>query len=262
MALNKEFLTSVFEGIEKPDERIEKVLKEYEADITGLKVNRDQVLTESKGYKEKLDKLTADYGTEKSGFQKRIEELETKIKSSGTEETKAFYEAEKKQIQDLYTAKLADAEKAAGQRKAANEELYSEYLKVLKNTELDRAMDELSNLDPGLKNALRDVFWARNQFDFQNVEGEKKLLNKEFRNIADTLMAFIGTDDGKRFIIANSTGGGATGSTVAKPQTGNPFIKGKENLDEQGRLFKENRALYDQLKSQAESLAKSGQKNL
>jgi len=251
MALNKEFLTSVFEGIEKPDDRIEKVLKEYEADVTGLKVNRDQVLTENKGYKEKLEKLTADYGTEKTGFQKRIEELETKIKSSGSEETKAFYEAEKKQIQDMYAAKLTDAEKAIGQHKAAHDELYSEYLKVLKNTELDRAMDAFTNLDPGLKNVLRDVFWARYQFDFQNVEGERKLLNKEFRNISDTLTAFVGTDEGKRFILSSSTGGGAPGSASVKPPVKNPFVKGQENLTEQGRLFKENPTLFARLKAEA-----------
>jgi len=255
--LNKEFLTGIFEGIEKPEERIEKVLKEYEADVTGLKVNRDQVLSENKTYKEKLDKLTSEYGTEKSGFQKRIEELESKIKSSGSEETKAFYEAEKKQLQDMYAAKLADAEKAIGQHKTAHDELYSEYLKVLKNTELDRAMDSLQNLDPGLKNALRDVFWARNQFDFQEVEGEKKLLNKEFRNIADTLTAYIGTDEGKRFILSNSTGGGATGSSVVKPPISNPFIKGKENLDEQARIIKENPALAASLKAQAAALPKT-----
>jgi chromosome segregation ATPase len=251
MALNKDFLTGVFEGIEKPEERIEKVLKEYEADITGLKVNRDAVLSESKGYKEKLEKLAAEYGTEKSGFQKRIEELESRIKSSGSEETKAFYEAEKKQIQDMYAAKLAEADKAIGQHKAAHDELYSEYLKVLKNTELDRAMDGLQNLDPGLKNALRDVFWSRNQFDFQNVEGEKKLLNKDFHTIANTLADFISTDEGKRFILSNSTGGGATGSTSIKPPVKNPFVKGQENLDEQARLFRENKGLYESLKAQA-----------
>ena len=258
MAFDKEFLTGVFEGIEDAGDRIEKVWKEYEAETNGLKISRDTILKESKGNKEKLEKLAQEREAEKTAAQKRIEELETQIKSSGTEETKAFYEAEKKQIQDMYASKLADTEKTIGQRNAAYDELNAKYLQVLKDTELDKAMDKHPNLDPAMKSILRDVFWARNQFEFQNVEGEERLLNKEFRDITDTLTAFLSVEEGKRFVLSNSTGGGATGSTLTKPSIGNPFTKGKENLDEQGRLLKENPAMYAQLKAQAEALAKSG----
>ena len=35
MPMNKEFLAGFFEGVENADERIEKILKEHEADTTG-----------------------------------------------------------------------------------------------------------------------------------------------------------------------------------------------------------------------------------
>ena len=252
MALDKEFLASL-DAIESAEERNEKILKEYEADLTGLKVKRDELLAESKERKEKLEQLAKEREAEKTGFQKRIAELESQAKASGSDETKAFYEAEKKQMQDLHAAKLAEQEKAIEQRAAAYDGLYADYLSVLKSTELDKAMDSIQNLDRAKANILRSTFWDRNQFDLQNVDNEKKLLNKDFRSIGDVLNAFIATDEGKFFLISNSTGGGATGSTSAKPQTANPFVKGKENLDEQARIFKENRTLYESLKQAAES---------
>ena len=257
MALDKAFLTGVFEGM--TDEQAEKVLKEYESDITGLKVNRDQVLAESKGHKEKLDKLAQDWVAKETDFQKQIEALEEKLKASGSDELKAFYEAEKKQLQDMYASKLTEAEKTIVNNKTAQEkaygELYSEYLEVLKNTELDKAMDKIQNLDRAKANLLRDAFWARNKFEHQVIDGVKKLMNQEYRSIGDVLNAFISTDEGKFFLMSNSQGGGAPGSTSTKPPVGNPFIKGKENLDEQGRLYRENPALYSQLKAQAAAMA-------
>jgi len=252
--LDKEFLTGVFEGVENAEERIGKVLKEYESDTTGLKVNRDAILNESKKHKADLEAFTQKSAEEKTGLQKRIEELENQIKASGGDELKAYYEAETKKLQEMYTAKLTEAEKAIGVHKSEQEKLYSEYLKVLKNTELDRSMDSLPNLRPELKNVLRDTFWARNQFELSELDGVKKLLTpKDYRSIDDTLKAFISTDEGKSFLLNNSTGGGATGgSTPGKPVIGNPFIKGKENLDEQAKLLKENPAMYASLKAQAE----------
>jgi hypothetical protein len=261
MALDKEFLTGVFEGVEGAEERIGKVLKEFESETTGLRVNKDAILKESKDYKDKLEKLAAERESEKSGLQKRIEELENQVKASGGEELKAYYEAEKKKLEEMYAAKLTEQEKAIGLHKSERENLYSEYLKVLKNTELDRAMDSHSNLIPEMKNILRDVFWARNQFELTELDGVKKLLNPKdnYRSIEDTLKAFIATEEGKSFLLNNSTGGGATGGNIPnRPAIGNPFIKGKENLDEQGRLYKENPSLYASLKAQAEALAEGG----
>jgi hypothetical protein len=256
MALNKEFLVGVNETM--TDEQVEKILKELETETTGLKVKNNEILGKNKEYKENLDKLTAEFGTKEADYQKRIEELDKQIKASGSDELKAYYEAEKKQIQDLSATKIAESDKKITAGQAAYDQLYGEYLKVLKNTELDQAMDKVNDLDPAMRSILRDVFWARHKFDFKEIEPgkEKSLMSDDFKSIADSLTAFIGTDEGKRFRVNGNTGGGATGSANVKPQIGNPFIKGKENFTEQGRLLKTNPALYNTLKAQAEALGR------
>jgi hypothetical protein len=228
MPLDKAFLTGAIEGI--TDEQAEKILKEHDSDITGLKVNRDQVLSESKGYKEKLEKLTADVGTKEAEYKKQIEELEGRIKASSTEETKAFYEAEKKKLQEIHSAQIAETDKKYAALEAERTALYSEYLEVLKNTELDKAMDSVQNLNPRRKNSLRYEFWARNKFEHQEVEGVKKLMNSEFRSVSDVLNAFLATDEGKEYLINNNSGGGAAGSTHGS-QPGKPNTMPRERFD-------------------------------
>jgi len=255
MALDKEFLTGVFEGVENAEERIGKVLKEYESDTTGLKITRDDIKKEKEGYKAKLDELAALSEKEKADLQKQIEELEKQVKASGGEELKAVYEAEKTKLLEMHAAKLSELEKARDGYKSEHEKLYSEYLKVLKNTELDKAMNSLPNLKPELKNILRDAFWARNQFEYVDFEGRKELRSgKEtnYRTIEDTLRAFISTDEGKSFVLNNSTGGGATGgSAPGKPVIQNPYAKETFNLTEQMKLEKADPAKATALRESA-----------
>jgi len=229
MPLDKAFLTGAIEGI--TDEQVDKILKEHDSDLTGLKVNRDQVLSESKGYKEKLEKLTAEVGSKEAEYKKQIEELEGRIKSSSTEETKAFYEAEKKKLQEMHSAQAAESEKKYAALEAEKAALYSEYLEVLKNTELDKAMDSIAALNPRRKNSLRYEFWARNKFEHQVVEGEKKLMNSEFRSVADVLNAFLATDEGKEYLINNSTGGGSPGSSHSVTTQGKPNTMPRARFD-------------------------------
>ena len=252
MALDKDFLTPIFEGIEGAEERIGKILKEYEADITGLKVNKDQILNESKATKDKLDKLNQEREAEKAELLKRIEEMEKQIKDSSTEATMEFYEAEKKKIEDMYAAKFAEQDRSIKQRETAYTELNAEYLKLMRNNELDRAIDGIQNLDNSKKNILRDVFLARNQFELQTVDGEKKMLNKDFRTIPDALNAFIATDEGKLFVLANSSGGNATGGNKPSiPSTPNPWAKETLNLTQQMIITKEQPALAKSLMAAA-----------
>jgi hypothetical protein len=249
MPLTKEFLGTAIEGI--TDEQAEKILKEYDSDMTGIKVNRDTILTESRGYKDKLDKLTQDFGTKETGFQKQIEDLENKLKASGSDDLKAFHEAELKKTHEMYAAKLADFETKTGQQVEQYNKLHSEYLEVLKNTELDKSMDKIQNLDRAKANILRDTFWARNKFEHQEVDGTRKLLNQEFRSISDVLNAFIATDEGKMFVHNNSTGGGAPGGSASRPSIANPWLKDTFNLTQQMIMEKENPTLAASLRAAA-----------
>ena len=258
MAMDKDFLAGFFEGREDADDVIGKILKERDADTTGLRINRDDVLKESKDFKARLDELAKERDAEKADFQKRIEELETKIKASGNDETKTFYEAEIKNLHAQHAAKLAEHEKAAGKSKAEREQLYAKYVDVLESTELDKAMDGVQGFDRAKAGIFRSTFKDRFKFKFREVDGTEKLLSDDFRSIADTVNAFVGTNEGKFFVVASNSGGGATGSTSAKPATGNPWMKGQENLDEQGRIFRDNPARAAELKAQAATASKRG----
>jgi hypothetical protein len=255
MELDQEQLT----GLGLTEEQKAGVVKLYETNVTGLKVKNNEVIAKSNEYKTNLEKLTKDYETEKSGYLKQIEDLDKQIKATGNDELKGLHEAEKKQISEAAAVKISELEKLIVQEKEAHGNLYGEYVKVLKNTELDQAMDKLNNLDPSMRSILRDVFWARYKFDFKEIEQGKgkSLMSDDYKSIGDTLTAFVSTDEGKRFQLANSTGGGATGSQNTKPHVGNPFIKGKENLDAQARLLKENPSLAASLKAQAEAIGQT-----
>jgi hypothetical protein len=76
--------------------------------------------------------------------------------------------------------------------------------------------------------------------------------------MADLLNDFLNTNEGKLFLRNMNDGGGAPGSGVKSPVVTNPFTKGRENLDAQGKLYKENPAMFAQLKAQAEAAASSG----
>jgi len=249
MPLNEEFLNGVFEGASK--EQVEKVLKEFEADTTGLKVNSDRILSESRGYKEKLDKLTADYGAKETGLQKQVEELEAKIKASGTDELKGLYEAEKKKLQEMHTAQFSEAEKKLAALEAEKNTVYADYLNVLMDTEFNKAADKIGNINPATRAVLRDVFFKRNQFDFTELEGKKRFLNKDYKDVNDTLQSFIGTEEGKFFVLSTSTGGGATGSAKTTTSVNNPYKKETWNFTQQVLLEKENPEKANALKSQA-----------
>jgi len=235
------------------EEQAAGVIKLHEQEIVGLKGKNNEVILKNNEYKTNLEKLTQDYEVEKTGFAKQIEDLNKQIKAAGGEELKNLHEAEKKQLQDQFAVKVADYENKVKAGQETYNQLYSDYVKVLKNTELDQAMDKLPNLDPSMRSILRDVFWARFKFDFKEIESGKgkSLYSDDYKSIGDTLTAFIGTEEGKRFQLANSTGGGATGSSNVKPVIGNPWIKGKENLDEQAHILKTNPALAATLKAQA-----------
>lgn len=235
------------------EEQAASVIKLYEQETTGLRGKNTELIGKNNEYKTNLEKLTQDYETEKATFTKQIEDLNNQIKAAGGEELKNLHEAEKKQLQDQFALKISEYEKKVGSGQEAYNQLYDNYVKVLKNTELDQAMDKLNNLDPSMRSILRDVFWARFKFDFKEIEAGKgkSLFSEDYKSIGDTLTAFIGTEEGKRFQLATSTGGGATGSGSTKILTDNPYKKETFNFTRQVELETTDPQKAAMLKAQA-----------
>ena len=253
MALDKETLTGILEGVEGADVRIDKILKEYDSDVTGLKVKNNELLSKNKDFSGSIEKLNTDFGTKEADFKKQIEGLNAQIKASGGEELKAVYEGEVKKLQELHNAKLVDLEKLAAQQKTAYDVLFSEYLQTLENTEYDQAISKIENLKQGAAPSIRSILRDRNKFELVDLEGVKELRNPKnnHKTIADTVTAFFATDEGKSFLLNNNSGGGASGSTTTHTSTKNPWKKETLNITEQILLTKENPTLAAQLKAQA-----------
>lgn len=200
MPINAEFLKTALSGDGELDAKIAKIMSEYEVDVNGLKSNRDTILQEKNSLEAKFKALE----TEKSGFDAKVKELEDKIKKAGSEDTKAFYEAELKKANDAHTAEL---KKLQDERDTAA----AEAAQYIANDEFARATKDL-NIRPELKDDLRDVLYARNKFDRKVIDGEKKYLNAESRNVKDVLTAYLHTDAGKAYILNGASGSGASGS--------------------------------------------------
>jgi len=200
MPINAEFLKKALSGDGDVDAKITAILTEYEVDVNGLKTNKQTILQEKEVLEAKFKALE----TEKSGFDAKIKEYEDKIKKSGSDDTKAFYEAELKKLTADHETKL---KKLQDERDTAA----AEAAQYIANDEFSKATKEV-NIRPELRDDLRDVILLRNKFDRKVIDGEKKYLNAESRNMKDVVSAYLQTDAGKAYILNGASGSGASGS--------------------------------------------------
>lgn len=200
MPMNAEFLKTALSGDGDVESKIAKIMTEYEVDVNGLKTNKQTILQEKEALEAKFKALE----TEKSGFDAKIKEYEDKIKKAGSEDTKAFYEAELKKL-------TADHETKLKALQIERDTAAAEAAQYIANDEFARATKDL-NIRPELRDDLRDVLYARNKFERKVIDGEKKYLNEGSRGVKDVLSAYLQTDAGKAYLLNGNSGGGASGS--------------------------------------------------
>jgi predicted RNase H-like nuclease (RuvC/YqgF family) len=244
MALDKDFLVGVFDGVENAEERIEKVLKEYDTDVTGIKVNREQILSEKKAIEEKYREIE----NTNTSLQERLKELKEKMKKSGSEEAKQFYEAEKKKLEEQYATQLAERDAKLSRLDAENKELSQKYVENSLRSEFIRSIEGLP-VNPKTLDAFQDLFLMRNKFKLTPYEGKEKFLTEDFRDMKNVINAFITTDTGKMFLLQNNSGGGSEGSKNVQVPMQNPWAKETLNLTKQAQILKENPDLAARFKS-------------
>jgi len=198
--MNAEFLKKALSGDGDVDAKITAILTEYEVDVNGLKTNKQTILQEKEALEAKFKALE----TEKSGFDTKVKELEDKIKKAGSEDTKAFYEAELKKVTETHATEL---KKLQDERDSA----IAESSRYIANDEFAKATKDL-NIRPELREDLREVLYARNKFERKTIDKEIKYLNAESRTVKDVLANYLQTDAGKAYLLNGNSGGGAGGS--------------------------------------------------
>ena len=241
--LDAEFLNGLLANEEVPvDAKIQQIIAEHEADTRGLLAKRDELLGSEKKLKEKISA----YENEKAETAKHLAEVEEALQKASSEDNRKYYETQ-----------LADAQGKFDSQIAELTEQRDYYLTMHLNSLRDKAIEEgckTLNFVPGLEDGFVARVLALNDFEPKDIDGHLKFLNAENHTIEEAINAFALTQEGKAYISNPSTGGGARGSSTPAFGTRgskNPCKAGQENLTEQMRLYKEDRATYDRLKAEA-----------
>jgi hypothetical protein len=252
MAIDKEFLAPRFEGREDAEKQISAIIAEYERTNLPLVKNRDDILAEKKAG----DKKTAELQEKYAALEAAYKELNEKLESGLPDKERQIFQAE---IEKLKTA-IGRMTDDSGKTKAEYEAKIGKLSAEKNDYILSEEINKLIAANPAIFEAAKESgglakrFFAdhpRTEFEPYDYGGKKEYVNKAGKKMADLLNDFLNTNEGKLFLRNMNDGGGAPGSSTTKPPTKNPFVKGQENLDEQARLLKENRGLYESLKAQA-----------
>lgn len=237
MPITLEFLKEALSTEDELDVKITKILSEYQADVDGLKLNRDTILQEKKDLEGKLSGFDA----KETEYKKQISDLSEKIKKAGSEETKDFYEAEKKRITEEY-------EKTKTTLEAERDKYREEAMNFYRNDEFEKAIKELkAPVRQELFEDLRSLFYLRNPFDRKLIDGTPKFLNSESRTVKDVLGSYFQTDAGKVYLTNGNSGGGASGSgSGGGSRTTKPWKD--MSLGEQTKLMRTSPDLARQLR--------------
>lgn len=240
--LNEEFLKGLFEKEDvSVDDKIKSIIAEHEADTRGLVQKRDELLGKEVKFKEQL----ATFQKESEDYKTKNSELQEELKKANPEAHKQFYET---QLADTKTKFDEEIKKLTADR-----DFYKQsHLNSLKEKAIEDGIKEL-NFVPGLKDGFVARVLSLNNFEPQEIDGSLKFLNKDHHTIEEAINSFALTQEGKAYIRNSSTGGGAVGSSSVSLSSSekNPFKKGSENISEQMRLYKTDKATYDRLKAEA-----------
>jgi hypothetical protein len=251
MAINKEFLETYFQGVDKADEHISAIIAEYEKTNLPLVKNRDDILAEKKAGDKRNSELLERY----AALEAANKELNEKLESGLPDKEKQIYQTEIEKHKTNIVNITNEYSKAKTD--------YEEQINVLKKEKTDYIIGEefskLVNANPAIfsfmKDGLHKRFFAdypKSGFEPFEYGGKNEFVNKDGKKMADLLNDFLSTEEGKHYLQDTSTGGGAQGSFSSKGFTGkNPWAKESINLTEQARILNENPNLAVTLKAQA-----------
>ena len=241
MAIDKEFLTPIFQGVDKADEHIQAIIAEYEKTNLPLVKNRDDILAEKKAVEKKLAELQEKL----TGLETANKELNEKLESGLPDKEKQIYQAEIEKHKNNIAKLTEEYTKAKAEYEEKIGDLSKDKTEYIIGEEFSKLVNANTAIFPDMRDGLHKRFFAdypKSDFEPYDYGGKKEYINKDGKKMADLLMDFLNTREGKRYLQSTSTGGGAPGSSGTRPAIANPWAKETLNLTRQMEITREDPA--------------------
>jgi len=209
MPFDEALMNQVFDGVENPKERIDKLYAEHNAEIAGLKKKNEELIGNNKKTTESVEAINK----EKAALEESVKELTAKLQEGLPEQQKKHFQTElekrENQIKDL----TAERDKKLAELAAENLELKNQHHRYICRAEFNSLLNADASTYPELREDLETIFFSRNQYEATDDNGKVKLLNTvTSKTIKDDLTDFLNSPSGQHYRMEKSNGGGAPGS--------------------------------------------------
>jgi hypothetical protein len=129
----------------------------------------------------------------------------------------------------------AELNKQLGERDQKISALEVEHHNYICQEDFEKLLNADPSIIPEMRDALKTVFFNNNQFEWVEVNGEKKLLNKGSKPMKDALTEYLNTPAGQYFRTSKNNGGGAAGSSGARGNGNSVNREAFDAMNEQQR---------------------------
>lgn len=253
MAIEKDKLLEVLNGEGELDAKVDSIIgmvnEDFESQLTAIKLNREQIKEEKKAEIAKKHALEEQI----QSFKEENEKLNKQLAAAAPDEVQKIYDQKLQDAQNVFEAKRLEMQTLSETQKARIKELESIQLQYECEQEFNKAISG-KNIAPDSLADFKEFVLGHECVKFSRKpygEGQTILATKDGLTIKQATENACNTTFGKNCMLNNSFGGGAEGGSKTPSVTNNPFKKETLNLTEQGRLYREDPALYKALKAQA-----------
>ena len=232
----------------------QKIYEAVEQDVEGLKGTnlklKDEKTKAKEAFEAEIEKLK---GREKE-LEDALNVAKEQIQKNSPEEAKKYYDQQLVTLENGYKVQLAERDKRIAEKEDAIKDYERKDVLRSQEVEFERLVRK-TNADPGAYDTIKTIVLGNgDRFDrFNTGEGETFLAKDgSGKSIGNVLTEYLQSPTGKRLCNFSSSGSGAEGGSAGSINVkSNPFKAETWNLTEQMKIYREDQALYNQLKAAA-----------
>jgi len=206
-------IQAILDGEGTNEEKSQKLFAAHESDKKALEASKNKILEEKKALQKSQEELLSKIEPEKKAYEAKVQELEEQIKKGGSEEAKAAFEAQLNRVQEQSKAEIAKIKAEIEEKDKTNAALRERRRLDKVHLGVESAMSKANVTDPEKRQELRKAFLYDYENKFKLGDDDTDPVDDEYKTIDERMLAYVATPSGKTYLPANSTGGGATGST-------------------------------------------------